>query len=1236
MKRTPVRIIKKKKAKVSAVKKSCADLKAMAAEIPPELADQNYQNLLRCISTEDVADFEKGKGEPYTHLYPFKDDPNFNRRIASKKEFYDTHFEKKSREDFKNIASISDNLCQDSIFELQPQQLFVRNFMSFQTPYNSLLLYHGLGTGKTCSAITVCEDMRGYLKQLGIKKRILVVASPAVQENFRVQLFDERKLKEIDGRWTIRACAGSRFIQEINPMNMSGLSRDRIIKQVKKIITQSYQFQGYIEFTNEINRILEHYNTKRGIVRALRKKYSNRMIVIDEIHNMRVTQTGKVKRSSENLLKLVSMTKGIKLLLLSATPIFNSPKEIVWLLNLMNMNDGRFPIADNEIFDSQDNFKVSAMGEEIGRDLLIRKARGYISYVRGENPFTFPYRVWPEEARNEASLSLLLKGGVWEYPTTQMNGQPLVAPIELIDLVVMDIGSYQSLGYGVIIHNLEARLKSRTGVSYTELDQPLQALNMVYPHIDLDTGITVSEIPTLYGKRGLTNTMDYDKKTKSNFAYKVHVKAQFGSIFSPKEIGKYSAKISYICNQILRSRGIILIYSQYIDGGAVPMALALEEIGFTRLGGPHKSLFKTRPSESIDALTMKRPISGAKFYPAKYIMITGDKDLTPNVSRELKAATSADNTDGKQVKVIIVSRAGSEGLDFKCIRQVHILDPWYNLNRQEQIVGRAVRNLSHCPLPYAQRNVELYLYGTLLKNKTIEAADLYVYRLAERKAKKIGAVTRVLKRSAVDCLLNRKALDFSLEAVDKVVTQHLASGPIINYRIGDRPNTAICDYTTCNYMCLPPPPIDELDESTYDETFIMMNLDKILQRIRDLFRERYIYKRIELLTSLTTAKSYPLDQIYMAITYLIEDRNEYITDMLGRAGRLVNIGEYYMFQPIELANKGLSRFERVHPISFKRRALVFELPDRIIPYSSEEGRSTKAETANMVLRELDEAFTNLQNPTAIGDEDKESWTKVAAWAIRNLTHFNRINREILIELAMHHAIDILDYDHKRDLLFQISKEDNVTALNKIIQGYFAQFIIETSEHKGIVIADFSQSDTNKPYRILVFDGAQWVGGQPARLAMRTGLSTALLNKFVVKDLQKLNNVIGFMSTFKSHIVYKTKRLALSRAGRPNKGQRCDRGEGKKVLIERINKALSPDGSSTKYALKKSTIISINGKTGKDIRQDSGNVQVKIGSFQLCIEGELLFRYFDRSNYRGKRWFFSAADASINNIIQLGR
>ena len=128
------------------------------------------------------------------------------------KVFADTKYDGKLRD----IKEFANKMCGAS-FELLPHQLFVKNFLSFQTPYNSLLLYHGLGSGKTCSSIGIAEEMRSYMKQVGIKQRIIVVAAPNVQANYKLQLFDERKLREVDGIWNIDSCVGNAFIEEINP-----------------------------------------------------------------------------------------------------------------------------------------------------------------------------------------------------------------------------------------------------------------------------------------------------------------------------------------------------------------------------------------------------------------------------------------------------------------------------------------------------------------------------------------------------------------------------------------------------------------------------------------------------------------------------------------------------------------------------------------------------------------------------------------------------------------------------------------------------------------------------------------------------------------------------------------------------------------------------------------------------------------------------------------------------------
>jgi hypothetical protein len=52
-----------------------------------------------------------------------------------------------------------------------PHQNFVKNFLSLQTPYNGLLLYHGLGPGKTCSAIGIADEMRSYMKQMNFEQK---------------------------------------------------------------------------------------------------------------------------------------------------------------------------------------------------------------------------------------------------------------------------------------------------------------------------------------------------------------------------------------------------------------------------------------------------------------------------------------------------------------------------------------------------------------------------------------------------------------------------------------------------------------------------------------------------------------------------------------------------------------------------------------------------------------------------------------------------------------------------------------------------------------------------------------------------------------------------------------------------------------------------------------------------------------------------------------------------------
>jgi hypothetical protein len=145
------------------------------AEATEEEEDEDYENL---DEREALADDEyedeggvRGAEAPaddprHDFLYPNLDDPNFNIKIEKRKEFNDTKYDGEA----KDIVEQAEKLC-GADFELMPHQSFVKNFLSFQTPYNSLLLFHGLGTGKTCSAIGITEEMRNYMKQTGIKQK---------------------------------------------------------------------------------------------------------------------------------------------------------------------------------------------------------------------------------------------------------------------------------------------------------------------------------------------------------------------------------------------------------------------------------------------------------------------------------------------------------------------------------------------------------------------------------------------------------------------------------------------------------------------------------------------------------------------------------------------------------------------------------------------------------------------------------------------------------------------------------------------------------------------------------------------------------------------------------------------------------------------------------------------------------------------------------------------------------
>jgi hypothetical protein len=1326
--------------------------------------------------------------EEYGHLYPSINDPNFNIKIAEKKEFYDAKFVADLEADVEKQAEI---LC-NAPFELAPNQVFVRNFLSFETPYNGLLLYHGLGTGKTCSAISVAEEMRDYMKQMGITQRIIIIASPNVQQNFRLQLFDERKLQEIEpGIWNIRSCTGNKYLKEINPMSMKGLSRDRVIKQINRLINASYFFVGYNGFANYVHNVAAADDAtaiKRGenaekqrqqiqrdttfgnlSVKKLKSVFSNRLIIIDEAHNIRITDDNDNKKTAQVLFQIAQHATNLRLLLLSGTPMYNSYKEIVWLLNLLNVNDKRSTFDIRDVFDKDGNLLVDAKGRNIGAEILVRKATGYISFVRGENPYTFPYRMFPDVFAPEHTFKTR------DYPRIQLTGSHIDQPIEHINVYVTGIGEIQEAGYKYIIDlmlgkrdeqrkgremkQIEKEQKPRqprqprqprkskfettideiaerniTGggnppsnpnlplnpainpainpplnpnsiptfenmdtIGYALIQRPLEALNIVYPDETLLAHLASPDapinVPHILGKEGLSRIMKYAEKgtnpaSRVQFEYKPNVER----MFAPENIGKYSAKIKTICDKVLASTGIVLIYSQYIDGGVVPMALALEELGFTRYSAPrgggkgYESLFKTPPTEARDATTMlpkskhADAAPQAPFLPAKYSIISGDKSISPDNVFELKALTDEDNKYGEKVKVVIISEAGAEGLDFKNLRQVHIMEPWYNMNLIEQIIGRAIRHCSHKQLPFSQRNVEIYLYGTVLSDADKEAADLYLYRLSEYKAVKIGAVSRLLRETATDCLLNIQHNANTVGDINQVVKQRLSSGKLIDYHVGAKPYSTMCDYMEkCDYVCRPTKALTEegVNHDTFNERFMAMNTDKIIQRVRELFKERFFYRKggsKGLVAHINSVRTYSLAQINLALTQMVDDANEYITDKYGRPGHLINIGEYYLFQPVELTNKRISVYERSVPIPHKHEAVVFPLPKNIMndvikiipkPRAIKEGKAAQAEDqgpqsgpqsgqqpgqlepasqkpqeisqtdehAKKIVRLFKENFAKCTQIFEKPSKEQDEWYYYTGKVIEFMTsipEFNisveQLHSFIVANLAEHlfvkdHLI-LINYLYKK----QNNPEENGGILDDMetrILEYYANQVVkrpitgrraEIERHRG-------ETREIEDKGILFYKE-----GTPQLIVLRYGSQewkSALpedVNDFgsVLENTKKailgaLTPVVGFITMFKKeYMIFKVKMMTEKR----DKGARCDQS-GKGDTIAMLNRIL----------------LLSNQSQNQQFRFDAENTKNKTQK-ELCVFQELLLRAFDAKRLNGKRWFLTPGEAVLCNIEKI--
>ena len=575
-------------------------------------------------------------------------------------------------------------------FKLQSNQRFLRRVMSPESPTRNILLVHGTGVGKTCTAIQIAEEY--IIRPEFQDKRVLVLANPAIQENFKSQIFNISKVSvDSDGILLSKQCTGRRYLDMLQrsqsePLRYSDKSaQSRIMSLASKIIGEFYEFQGYAEFSNIIDRERTKVKSDNELSAWIHKTFDNRLIIVDEAHNLRETTESESSKlvaiAIENILKTAN---GVIFVLLTATPMYDKYDELLYYFNLFLWNDrvlGRTEsVKPSEIFTDAGEFKE-------GQEARFRGwCQEYVSYVKGENPFTFPFRLPPPE----------------EYVAqpdreTDIFGKPITRPRKFLTLTQSIVSPLQEEA----IKNLRVE---------TTIDPRLLC---VYPNN--------------------STFRDTFEKTAEGFAYKNE------KFLAPSKIAEYSSKFGLIMNILNSTEGIAFVYSNLVESGAQLFAMCLEEHGFEPAVG--SKLLKETSGE------VPRNSKG------KYILFTSavsDADIRKSLVR----IKNRDNANGSDVRVIIASPKVSEGVDFQFVRQIHVLDPWFNMSRIEQVLGRGMRTCSHSLLPFEEQNCTVYLHVCRYPDSKQETVDEYIYRtFAEEKAVRIAKVKRIVMESAMDCEL---------------------------------------------------------------------------------------------------------------------------------------------------------------------------------------------------------------------------------------------------------------------------------------------------------------------------------------------------------------------------------------------------------------------------------------------------------------------------------------------------
>ena len=805
-------------------------------------------------------------------------------------------------------------------------------------------IYHnyvanGIITHNTCAAITIAEKFKPMIQKYGTKIYVLVTG-PLIRENWKEELLictGETYLKEQDA---------TTFINEIE--------KKRAEKNAINNALQYYKFMSYRSFYRKVlgERVANKIKTKDDKFKTIYKKnkdtgeferdlaidriynLNNTLIIADEAHNL-TGMDGRLNEYGKALKKIIKKSVNLKVLLLTATPMKNLAYDVVGLINFLRPFNK--PLKKDKIFNSPPKVHLIKFKPN-GLQYFKNMTAGYVSYLRGADPFTFAKRIDMGIVPNGLLFTKIIGCKMKSF---QRN---------IYDTIGIDIKD-----------TLDRKSEAVANFAFPALTQNKTAITGYYGNNGVN--VVKNQLKSHYDVLNKKIAKDILKITDDeeikNLLYISDAGILTGKILHLKYLKNFSTKFYQALknlNQLVwgeKGTRTAFVYSNLVKVGIDLFGEILIQNGYLgydenpsnyKLHGDTRCYFcgqtyKEHQQQKLKEITkLSRDTSASKkgptpfheFHPATFISITGKtsddfSDIIPedkynylkNVFSNIK------NKDGKYIKFVLGSKVMSEAISIKNVAEVHILDVHFNLGKVDQVVGRAIRHCSHYNLMNANNiypEVKVYKYAVTVEKGLSSEEEMY--KRAELKYLLINDVEQALKEIAIDCPLNRHGNVFpeELKKYKHCITPTKITGK------NQIMCPAICNFRKCDYQCddkilnklywdkenkvYKSISKENLDYSTFTHALAESEIETVKSKIKEMYKLGYVYTLPQILDYVKSAYSEEKMKLFddffcfKALDDLIpiteNDFNNYtdtIFDKFNTSGYLIYVGKYYIFQP---------------------------------------------------------------------------------------------------------------------------------------------------------------------------------------------------------------------------------------------------------------------------------------------------------------------------------------------------